>query len=159
MSYCPEPEICIRIKINVVLELVKYATKKELGLATGIDTSDLAAKKDFIALKAEVDKLDINKLVNIPISLNNLKTKVDYQDIGKLKTVPVELQKLSDVLDNKVFKNAKFNTLKVKVNNLENKILNASTLIHINQYSTYKQHLENKNGDGDIKKFQIQVAQ
>ena len=78
MNYCQEPEICIRIKINVVLELVKYATKKELGLATGIDTSDLAAKKDFIALKAEVDKLDINKLVNIPISLNNLKTKVDY---------------------------------------------------------------------------------
>ena len=68
------------------------------------------------------------------------------------------MQKLSDVLDNKVFKNAKFNTLKAKLNNLENKILNASTLIHINQYSTYKQHLENKNGDVDIKKFQIQVA-
>ena len=35
---------------------------KQLQCATGIDTSDLAAKKDFIALKAEVDKLDINKL-------------------------------------------------------------------------------------------------
>ena len=31
----------------------------------------------FIALKAEIDKLDINKLVNVSTSLNNLKTKID----------------------------------------------------------------------------------
>ena len=55
---------------------------KKLEHATGIDTSDLAAKKDFIALKAEVDKLDINKLTNVPTSLNNLKTEVDDLDIG-----------------------------------------------------------------------------
>ena len=55
--------------------------------------------KKFIALKAEVDKLDIDKPVNIPSSLNNLKTKVDNLDVGKLKTVPVDLKKLSDVAD------------------------------------------------------------
>ena len=43
----------------------KCATKKELDHATGADTSDLAAKNDFIALKAEVEKLDIIKLVNV----------------------------------------------------------------------------------------------
>ena len=32
---------------------------------------------DFVALKAEDDKLDINKLDNVLIRLNNLKTKVD----------------------------------------------------------------------------------
>ena len=63
------------------------------------DTSDLAAKKDFIALNAEVDKLDINKLINVPTSLNNLKAKVDDLDVGTLKTVFVDL---SDVVDNKV---------------------------------------------------------
>ena len=31
--------------------------------ATGVSTSNLAAKSVFIALKAEVDKLHINKLV------------------------------------------------------------------------------------------------
>ena len=41
-------------------------------------------KKEFIALKAEVDKLDINKLVNVPTSLNSLKTKVDDSYVGKL---------------------------------------------------------------------------
>ena len=39
-----------------------------------------------MALKAEVDKLDINKLVNVPTSLNRLKTKVDDIDVGELKT-------------------------------------------------------------------------
>ena len=61
--------------------------KKELDHATGVETFDLAAKKDFIALKAEVDKLNIDKSVNVPTSLNNSKTKVDDLDIGKLKTV------------------------------------------------------------------------
>ena len=55
-----------RDKVKVVLDLSDYATKKELDHATGVDTSDLAAKKDLIALKAEVDKLDIYKLVNVP---------------------------------------------------------------------------------------------
>ena len=76
-----------------------YAINKEFDYVTDVDTSDLAAKKHFIAFKAEVDKLDIGKLVNIPSSLNNLKTKGDDLDIGKLKIVPVGL-KLSDVLDN-----------------------------------------------------------
>ena len=56
---------------------------KKTDHATGINTSVLDAKKYFIALKAEVDKLDINKRVNVPISLNNLKTNVDYLDVGK----------------------------------------------------------------------------
>ena len=65
MSYYSEPDIHIRDKVKVVLDLSNYATKKELELSTGIDTSDLVAWKDLIALKAEVDKLDINKLVNV----------------------------------------------------------------------------------------------
>ena len=67
-------------------------------------------------MKAKFDKLDINKLVNVPTSLNNLKTKADYLDIGKLKAALVDLKKLSDVVDNKVLKNTKFNTLKTKGN-------------------------------------------
>ena len=60
MNYYQEPDGHIRDKVKVVLDLSNYATKKELEHTTGIDTSDLAAKKDFIALKAEVDQLDIN---------------------------------------------------------------------------------------------------
>ena len=120
-------------KVKVILDLSNYASKKELDHATGINTSEWAAKNDFIALKAEVHKLDINELVNIPTSLNNLKTKVDGLDVGKLKTVPIELKKLSDALDNNVVKHTKFNVLKTKENSLKKKIPDATTLIHTNQ--------------------------
>ena len=35
----------------------------------------------------------MNKLTNVPTSVDNLKTKVNDLDVGKLKTVPVELKK------------------------------------------------------------------
>ena len=92
MSYYPEPDSHITDKVKVLLALSNYATKKELEHATGIDTSDLTAKKYLVALKAYVDKLDINK-TNVPTSLNNLKIKVDDLDVGKLKTVPVDWKK------------------------------------------------------------------
>ena len=155
MSYYPKPVSHIRDKVKVVLDLSNYATKKELEYTTGIDASNLTAKKDFIALKTEVDKLDINKLTNVPTSLNNLKTKVDDLDVGKLTNCPCRLEKLSDVVDNAIVKNTKFNTMKIKVNNLEKKIPDATTLIHINQYSTDKQKSEKKL-EMLIKKYQIQ---
>ena len=61
MSYYPKPGRHIRDKVRGVLDLSKYATKKELDHATGIDTSDLAGRKYFIALKIEVGKQDIYK--------------------------------------------------------------------------------------------------
>ena len=60
---------------------------------TGVNTSNLVAKSDLIALKAEVDKLGINKLFDVPTSLNNLKTTVDDLHVGKLKTTPIDLKK------------------------------------------------------------------
>ena len=52
-----------------------YATKKELEQSSGIDTSDVTAKKAFITLNTEGGKLDINKLTNGPTNLNDLKTQ------------------------------------------------------------------------------------
>ena len=43
-------------------------------------------------MKAEFDKLDINKMVNVPTILNNLTTKVDDLDVGKVKTIPVDIK-------------------------------------------------------------------
>ena len=76
--------------------------------ATGIDTSTLATKRDFAALKAEVEQLDINKLVSFATGLNNLKTKGDDLDIGKLKTILVHLTKLGDVVHKQVVKKTKY---------------------------------------------------
>ena len=84
-------------------------------------------------MKTKVDKLDIKKLVNVPTGRNNLQTKVDNLDVDKLKTASIDLKKLSDVVSKEVVKNTKFNKLNTKVNNLENKILDGSTIIQTYQ--------------------------
>ena len=124
-----------------MLELLNYATKKELNNPTSIDTANLSAKSDFIALKAEIDKLEINKLVNVPTSLNNLKAKVDDLDVSKLNAVPIKLKTLSDAVSKEVVKNTKFSKLYTKINSLENKNPDSATLIHVNQYNTDKRSL------------------
>ena len=62
--------------INVKVDLSNYATKADLENATGIDTSKLEAESDLVSLKAEVDKLFIDKLKNVPSNLSNLKSEV-----------------------------------------------------------------------------------
>ena len=46
--------------------------KTDLKNATRIDTSKLAAKSNLVSLKAEVDKLDIDKLVLDPVDFSKL---------------------------------------------------------------------------------------
>ena len=72
MSYYPDPDSHIRDKVKVVLYLSNYPAKKELTILQNV----------------EVDKLDINELVNVSTDLNNIKTKVDDLDDDKLKTIP-----------------------------------------------------------------------
>ena len=55
-------------------------------------------KIDLANLKSDVDKLDVDKLKNVPSGLNNLKSNVDKLDVDKLVLVPVNLSKLSDVV-------------------------------------------------------------
>ena len=55
--------------------------------AAVFDTSNLTAKRDFIALKAEVEQLYIEKLVIVTTGWNNLKTKLVDLDVDKLDPV------------------------------------------------------------------------
>ena len=71
--------------------------KVELDLSDSIDTSDFAKKTD-------VDKLNIDKLNNVPSIINSLKSKLDKLDIGKLGATLVELSKLNNVVKNDVVK-------------------------------------------------------
>ena len=47
----------------------------------------------MFALKAEVDKVNINKLVSVPTSLTNFKRKVDDLYVNQLRTVLIDLEK------------------------------------------------------------------
>ena len=56
--------------INVKVNLSNYATKTDLKNATGVDASQLASKSDLASLKVEVDKIDVDKLKDIPVDLS-----------------------------------------------------------------------------------------
>ena len=62
---------------KVELDLSNYATKADVKNAIGVDISKVAQKFDLANLKSNVDKLDVEKLKNIPSGLNSLKSKVD----------------------------------------------------------------------------------
>ena len=66
-------------------------------------------------MKVEVNKLDVNKLLNVPNGLKNLKANEDDLDVDKLKTIsvdlktfPVDLEKFSDVMSKDVLKKTVF---------------------------------------------------
>ena len=69
--------------MKIELNVSKYATKSDLKNATGVDTSKFAKKVDLASLKSFIDKLDIDKLKNVPTSLSNLKSKLDKLDVDK----------------------------------------------------------------------------
>ena len=53
---------------------------------------NLPKKIDLNNLKSDLDKLDIDKLKNVPTNLSNLKTKVDKLDVDKLTCSTVNQQ-------------------------------------------------------------------
>ena len=78
--------------ISVKVDLSNYATKAGIKNISDIDTSSFALKKNLASLKTEVDKLDTDKLV----------------------PVPVDLSKLSDVIKNDVVKKDVYDKLAIK---------------------------------------------
>ena len=76
-EYYPKPN-SLGANVKVELDLSNYAAKTDLQKnATGVDTSFFAKKVDLASLKSSEDKLDIDKLKNVPNNLSNLKSKVD----------------------------------------------------------------------------------
>ena len=83
--------------IKVKIDLSNYATKADIKNISHVDTSSFALKTNLATLKTEVDKLDIDKSV----------------------PVPVDLSKFSDVVKNDVVKEAIDDKLAAKVNNID----------------------------------------
>ena len=98
------------------LKLSNHATKEDISNISHINTSSFALKT----------------------SLSSLKTKGDKVDIDKLVPVPVDLSTLSHVVKN-VFENNVYDKLVVKVNSID-----TSGFILKTKYDTDKSELENK---------------
>ena len=68
-EYFPEPKSS-EGKVIVELDLPNYETRADLKNATSVDTLKFAQKVDLANLKSNVDKLDNDKLENVPSGLS-----------------------------------------------------------------------------------------
>ena len=60
-----------------------YATKTDPKNVTHVDASSFALKAVLANVKTKVDKLDIAKLVPVPVELSILSNAVKYQVVNK----------------------------------------------------------------------------
>ena len=72
-----------------------------------------------------MDKLDIDKLKNVPTNLSDWKSKADKLDVNKFVPASVDLNKLSNVVKNDVVKKGIYNA---KIKNIEDKIPDITNL-------------------------------
>ena len=86
-QYFPKPYEPFGGDINVKVDLSNYATKADIKNISHVDTSSFALKSNLASLKTEVDKLDINKLVPVPVDLSKLSDIVKMMLFKKICVV------------------------------------------------------------------------
>ena len=85
-QYFPKPYEPFDGDINVKVYLTNYATKADIRNISHVDTSSFGKKvlkRNLASLKTEVDKLDVDKLVPLPVDLSKLSDVVKNYIIKK----------------------------------------------------------------------------
>ena len=80
-------------RVKVTLDLSNYASKNRFKTCNRSWHIIFCQKSWFSSFKSDVDKLDTDKLKNVPSGLSNLKSKVDKLDVDKLVAFPVDVNK------------------------------------------------------------------
>ena len=75
--------VIVKKKIKVELYLSNYAAKSDLKVAKDINPTKIAKNVDLTTLKINVDRLDINSLETISVSLSKLNNAVTYDVVKK----------------------------------------------------------------------------
>ena len=75
-QYFPKSYELLGGDINVRVDLSNYATKTDIKNISHVDTSSFASKSNLTGLKIEVDKLDVDKLVSVPVDLSKISDAV-----------------------------------------------------------------------------------
>ena len=83
-QYFPKPYEAISEDIDVKVDLSNYATKADIKNISHIDTSSFALKTNLPNVKTEVDKLDIDKLVPVPVDSSKLSDVVKMMLLKRL---------------------------------------------------------------------------
>ena len=83
-QYFPKPYEPFGGDINVKNGLSIYATKADIKDISNVDTPSFALNSNLANLRIEVDKLDIDKLVPVPVDLSKISDVVKNDTLKKL---------------------------------------------------------------------------
>ena len=83
-QYFPKPFRSSGGNINVKVDLSNYARKADLKNIMNVDTSSFVLKTNLDSLTTEFDKLNIDKLVPVPVDLSKLSDVVKDDVVKKL---------------------------------------------------------------------------
>ena len=86
-QYFSKPFTSFRRNINVKFDLSNYATKPDIKNISHVDTSSFALKTNLSSLKTEVDKVDIDKLVPVPVDLSKLSDVVKMMLVKRMHMI------------------------------------------------------------------------
>ena len=86
-QYFPKPCEPFGSDINIKVDLSNYAKKAAIKNILHVDTLSFALKTNLASLKTEVDKLDIDKLVPVPVDLSKLSDVVKNDGVKKLHMI------------------------------------------------------------------------
>ena len=86
-KHFPEPCEPFGGDINVKVDLSNCATKTDIKNISHVDASSFALKTNLANLKTEIDKLDIGKLIPVPVDLSKLSDPVKKMLLKKLRKI------------------------------------------------------------------------
>ena len=86
-QYFPTPYEPFGGDIIVKVDVSDCATKSDIKNISHVDTSSFAFKTNLASLKTEIDKLDIDKLVPVPVDLSKLSDVVKNDVVKKLHMI------------------------------------------------------------------------
>ena len=114
---------------------------------THVDVSSFASQTNLVALKTEVDKLDVDKLVPVPTELTKL-SNVVKNDAAKKPEYNKLVTKVDNIDNTKFVLKTKFekdgSDLEDKISKIDKKIPDVSRLVKKTDYSSKITELENK---------------
>ena len=146
MSTCYPSYKSFSNNIIVELDLTNYATKTDLKNITHTHVSSFSSKTNLAALKTKVDKIDVDKLKTVPDDLAKWSNAVKHEVVKK-----------TDFSADDYVKKTKFsgdiNSLDEKIDKVEKKIPDVSSLETKRNVTTLVKNLDNRIDDLKIKDY------
>ena len=146
-QYFPKPYETFRGDINIRVDLSNYATKTDLKNVSHVHVRSFALKSNLASLKTDADKLDLDKLVLVPVNLSKLSDVVKH-DVARKTEYNKLVAKVDNIDTTNFVKKNKYekdgSDFEDKINKIDKKTLDISSVVKKTDFNTKVTEIEGK---------------